>query len=199
MGAETIHRTVAEGGKRFSEKFKRTELSGPGTRSFRESEPLKELSKNQAFDVLRNSRRRAVISALRRSGGSMSLEELTTSVTAEEYGIPPEELSSDQYKRVYTGLYQCHLGRMEELGVIDFEREDKIIDLREAASDLEPYLDDGANLGSARIELGVASVVAFVVTFGLAGVGPFGAIPLVALAALTVAALFGLALFQLFG
>lgn len=196
MSVGTIQQTVTEGGRRFSERFKRIGGTEPNVRPFSESDPWRELSKDQAFDVLRNSRRRAVISALRRSGGSLSLEALTTRVAADEYGIPSDELSSDQYKRVYTGLYQCHLGRMGELGVIDFEKESKTIRLCKAASELDPYLQDGRDLESASIELGVASAVAFVVTSGLAGLGPFGSTSVTALAALTVAALFGLALFH---
>ena len=199
MGVEAIQRTVAKGGAQFSEKIKREGRTESRERSFHESNPMRVLSKNQAFDVLRNSRRRAAIAELRDRGGSMSVEKLSRRVAADEYGIAPEEVSAEQYKRVYTGLYQCHLGRMEDLGVVDFERDENRVDLLEAASDLERYLDDGRDPEAARIEFGLATAVALVVALGLGGVGPFGAISLSLLAGVTVAALLGLALFQLFG
>jgi hypothetical protein len=157
-----------------------------------------ELSKDQAFDVLRNSRRRAVISCLRARGGVVSVKELSKCVAAAEYDVPGAELSSEQYKRVYTGLYQCHLGRMEELGVLEFDTETNRVRLREAASQLDPYLDEtGRN--AARIELGAAIVVASIVVLGASGVGLFGAVSGPPFALLTIAVLLALALFQLFG
>lgn len=155
------------------------------------------LSKNEMFDVLRNSRRRSVISCLRTQGGSMSVEELTTQVAADEYDVPATEVTSKQYKRVYTGLYQCHLRRMEELGVIDFDTDGNTVRLRHGASALEPYLDDVGSPTIARIELGVASVVAVSVALGSVGTGPLGFLSQTALAAVTIVALVGLALVQL--
>lgn len=156
------------------------------------------LSKSDMFDVLRNSRRRVVISCLRTQGGSMSVEELTTQVAADEYDVPAAEVTSKQYKRVYTGLYQCHLRRMEKLGVIDFDTDENVVRLRHAASELEPYLDDVRNPTIARVELGAASVVAVSVALGSVGIGPLGIVSQTALAAITIGALVGLALFQLF-
>lgn len=127
----------------------------------------------------------------------MSVEELTTQVAADEYGVPATEVTSKQYKRVYTGLYQCHLRRMEELGVIDFDTDENTVRLRHGASELEPYLDDVGSPTIARIELGVASVVAVSVAFGSVGIGPLGFVSQTALAAVTIVALVGLALVQL--
>jgi len=158
----------------------------------------KELSKDQMFDILRNSRRRAVLSCLRTREPELSVKELSTCVAAEEYGIPATELSSEEYKRVYTGLYQCHLERMAELGVIDFDKDENIVRLRKIASQFAPYLDSEQRLEAVRIELGVAVIAATIVTLGITGFGPIGTVPQVLLASVTVVALLGLALVQLF-
>lgn len=155
------------------------------------------LSKNQLFDVLRNSRRRTAVACLRDHGGTMSVTELATCVAAEEYDVSTEELSSKQYKRVYTGLYQCHLDRADELGVIDFDAEENTVRLSEEASQLDPYLDDEAP-GSTRVEFSTALVVGLIVALSATGVGPFGVLTPNVLAMLTIAALFGLALLQLY-
>lgn len=156
------------------------------------------LSKSEAFDVLRNSRRRAAITCLREHDGAMSVNELATCVATQEYDVSREALSSEQYKRVYTGLYQCHLDRADELGVVDFDADDNIVRLREEATQLDPFLGDDETPGSAVVELGVALTVALVVSLSGVGVGPFGAIPASLLAGLTIVALLGLALFQLY-
>lgn len=157
-----------------------------------------DLSKDQAFDILRNSRRRAVVSCLRSRGGELSVKELSRCVASTEYEIPAAELSSDQYKRVYTGLYQCHLDRMEELGVLDFDTETNTVRLHDVASQLEPYLDVEEGLNATRVELGAAVVVAAILTLGAAGVSPIGSASPTLLAAVTIAALLGLAVFQVF-
>lgn len=156
------------------------------------------ISKNQAFDALRNGRRRATISCLRTNGGSMSVNDLSTWVATEEYDVSAEELSAEQYKRVYTGLYQCHLGRLDDLNIIDFDSEENQVQLREEATQLDPFLDSEPDSDSARLELAFSASVGLVVSLGILGVGPVGAVPMTLLAAMTIAALFGLALFQLY-
>lgn len=157
------------------------------------------LSKSEAFDVLRNARRRAVLTCLRTRGPELSVKELSTAVAAEEYGVAPDELSSDQYKRVYTGLYQCHLPRMDDLGVLDFDADENTVRLGERLTHLDPYLRPKAGVTSARIEFGVAALATAVILSGSIGIGPLGGVSPTALALITVAALLGLALFQAVG
>lgn len=156
-------------------------------------------SKSEAFDVLRNGRRRAVLNCFRTRGRELSVKELSTAVAAEEYDVAPDELSSDQYKRVYTGLYQCHLPRMDDLGVLDFDADENTVRLGETLTHIDPYLRPNAGATSARIEFGVAALATAVILSGSIGIGPLGGVSPMALAVLTIAALFGLALFQVVG
>lgn len=155
------------------------------------------LSDSEVFDVLRNSRRRAVISHLQREDEA-SVSELTKRVAAEEYDITTDEVSSDQHKRVYTGLYQCHLPRLDDFGVVDFDREEKTVSIGTTASQVEAYLARDENAAAVRLELGVAALVASLATLGVLRVGPFSAVPVTGWALLTVLALLGFALLQLY-
>lgn len=157
-----------------------------------------ELGKDEVFDVLRNGRRRAAVASLRAAGGELSVRELTERVAADEYDVPAAELSSEQSKRVYTGLYQCHLPRMAELGVVEFDTEENVVRLDDGATALEPYHDAGTGSDGAYAELGVAATVAVVAALSSLDAGPFAVVPLQAVAALTIAALLGLALLQLY-
>lgn len=165
-------------------------------RSHRKTERSDELSMDDAFDVLRNSRRRAVISCLDASDGELSVKELSTCVAAQEYGIAASELSSEQYKRVYTGLYQCHLGRMEELGVIDFDVEANTVRLQDVASHLEPYLKDGTDFSEVSLELVISGGVALFILMAMLGLGPAGSVSQTPLAMVTIIGLLGLAAAQ---
>jgi len=93
------------------------------------------------FEILKNSRRREVIKYLRERDERVSLSDLAEHVAAVENGITTAELSSSQRKRVYVGLYQCHLPKMDDAGVIDYERSRGTIELRPASSQCFVYLD----------------------------------------------------------
>lgn len=179
-----------------SERTHHSEYSNPEEES--QQTVSTAVSKEEAFGLLRNHRRRAVLHYLLEHGEEASLRELVEYVTAEEYGIDPGEISPDQYKRVYTALYQLHLPRMTEFGVIDFDRDAGRVTLGETAPTVERYLprDDGSRF--AGVEVTVAALVVPLVAVGVVGLGPFGAVPLLMWAWLTILALFGLGIFQLF-
>lgn len=154
------------------------------------------LSEDEVFDVLRNSRRRSVIAYLQESGEQASLKELTEHVASEEYEVSTDQLSPDHRKRVYTGLYQCHLPRLEKFGVIEFDTGDKTVTLSDAASEVDAYLHRDTGFAVVHVEFATAAAVATVATLGLLGVGPFGYVSVVAWALLTVLALVGIVLIR---
>lgn len=146
------------------------------------------LSDSDVFDVLRNSRRRAALTYLLEAEEPVTLRDLTKRVAAAEYEVDVEAVSSDQHKRVYTGLYQCHLPRLDDFDVIDFDREEKTVRTGDTVSQVAPYLDDGDR---SYVHAGavVAVLVALVVIPGVLGLGPLGAVPVTAWAVVTVIAL----------
>jgi hypothetical protein len=100
-----------------------------------------ELSLSTTFELLKNRRRRDTISYLLEHEGRSTLSDLAEHIAALENGIEVVQLSSDQRKRVYIGLYQCHLPKLDKAGVIDFDKNRGTVVLREAVADqLVPYL-----------------------------------------------------------
>lgn len=99
-----------------------------------------ELSGDVVFDILRNERRREVLEFLR-DARTTTLSELAEHVAARENDKPVRELTSSERKRVYVSLYQSHLGKMAEAGVIDYDRSRGSVELREEASQCFVYLD----------------------------------------------------------
>mgnify|MGYP002761021882 CR=1 FL=1 len=155
-----------------------------------------EFSQNEILEVLRNRRRRLVIYYLLDNGGEAAVGELTEYVAVDEYDTSTDEMSSDQRKRVYTGLYQFHLPRLDEIEVIDLDTEANVISLGAKATAIEPYLPRESNSTTAHIELAIALFVSPLVTLGVLGVGPLDAVPLLLWAGLTILVLLGLALLQ---
>lgn len=105
-----------------------------------------ELELDIVFDVLKNVRRRRLLRYLDEQNGKVTLSDLAEHLAAIENDTTPEALDSQQRKRVYVGLYQSHLPRLDSMGVLTFDRDRGLIERTPAASQLDKYLyEDGAD------------------------------------------------------
>lgn len=122
-----------------------------------------QVSRDMVFEVLKNERRRSVLDLLERNGGRATLSELSERIAARENGIDRGEITSDQRKRVYVGLYQRHLPKMDELGAVDFEQRSGDVILTDIGEQLCTYPSWGETGSGAWTRLSLA--------VGLAGLG----------------------------
>lgn len=106
----------------------------------RSEKPPEQLSLDEVFELLKNSRRRHTLRHLREND-RIELGELAEHVAAIENDTSPQGVTSDQRKRAYVGLYQCHLPKMDEMGAIDFDRDRGVIERGPNADQLERFLD----------------------------------------------------------
>lgn len=120
---------------------------------------------DEVFEILKNSRRRETLRYLQENGGETTLSEVAEHIAALENDTTVRAISSTQRKRVYVGLYQCHLPKMDDTGVIDFEQNRGTIELGPNADQLYPYLDEPESREWHKLYMGVT----------LAGVGLFAA------------------------
>ena len=126
---------------------------------------------------------------------------LAEEIAAWENGIPVEQLDSDQRQRVYIALYQSHLPKLADFGLITYDRNRGIVEPTPLAERISWYLDDDTtdrSTGSvtewARYYAGatllslllIAGVWLGVVPFVPSGVGLAGIVTLI-YAAVTVA------------
>jgi hypothetical protein len=98
------------------------------------------ISKSHLFELLSADRRQEVLSYLDANGGAADLGELAEHIASLECDCRVAELSSQQRKRVYVGLYQCHLPKMAEAGVIDYDQDRGDVALNERSARLLQYL-----------------------------------------------------------
>lgn len=103
------------------------------------------LRKEDVFDLLRNSRRRVALRYLLDRGEEVTRSELAEHIAAVENGVSRTELNSTQRKRVYVSLYQNHLPKMEEYGVISYDGRAGTARITERAKLLAYYLDAESN------------------------------------------------------
>jgi DNA-binding transcriptional ArsR family regulator len=127
------------------------------------------LSENELFDVLRNPRRRATMKYLR-AEGSADVSDLVDHVGAREFGVEPEALARGQRKSVHVSLYQTHLPKLDDAGVVEYDPDRGTVEVTDAASRLYPLLDDStARAAPSRVHAAVLATLGAVVLAGAVG------------------------------
>jgi hypothetical protein len=158
-----------------------------------ETESSTQLPLDHFFEILKNERRRTVLHYLSDRGETVSLGELAEHVAAVENGTTVAQVTSNERKCVYVGLYQCHLPKMDDMDIVEFNQNRGRISLGPNAAQLYEYLDElgdvdrpwplyyggltaagivllaASQLGAAAAGL-TATVVSVVVLLGLIGV-----------------------------
>ncbi|SEO91012.1 hypothetical protein SAMN04487948_107104 [Halogranum amylolyticum] len=104
------------------------------------------LSRDEAFHLLQNARRRDVLRYLSRqsSDAVCEIKDVAAQVAAWENDTPVDQLSSDERQRVYIALYQSHLPKLDEAGVVDYDQSRGRLEPTPALEQLYAYLAIGA-------------------------------------------------------
>lgn len=106
-----------------------------------EEEEQTELSLDVIFEMLRNRRRQLVLEYLREHDETITIGELAEHIAAIENDTTVRQLNAQQRKRVYIGLYQCHLPKMDDVDVIEFNQSRGRISPGKHIEPLYEYLD----------------------------------------------------------
>jgi hypothetical protein len=141
-----------------------TETTGAGDREAvaiggPETERERALPLDQTFEILKNRRRRCVLRYLYEADGPVSLSDLAEQIAAWENDKEIRQITSSERKRVYVGLYQCHLPKMDGMDVVSFNKPRGMIEQGENADCFEPYLrqdDPDSEPSPARYHAGLA-------------------------------------------
>lgn len=154
------------------------------------------LSEAQVFDAAKNLRRRYALYYLKSEGGSVELGDLAEQIAAWENDTTVEEVTADQRKSVYSALYQTHLPKLEEAGILTYDRGSNVVRFTEHAENLDLYLasDPRTTLRWERLYLGLGTGAVLVVGLSGLGVGPFATISGLAWAGIVAVAFVAVAL-----
>lgn len=99
-----------------------------------------ELSKDQVFHVLSVQRRRCVLRYLADHDGAVSMRDIAEQVAAWEHDTTVDDLRSDERQRVYIALYQTHLPKLDEYGIIDYNQPRGVVERTERAARFDQYV-----------------------------------------------------------
>lgn len=141
----------------------------------REEEPPA-LPLDQVFEIAKNERRRHALRYLRSHEGPVELGTLAEHIAAVENDTTVEAISSQERKRVYVGLYQCHLPKMDDMNIVEFNQNRGLIELGPNADQIYPYIeaDDQRAVEWPHVYLGLSTAGAVLLLVSLtvgAGVG----------------------------
>lgn len=99
------------------------------------------LSRDTIFDVLSSRRRRFVLEYLRSESEPGNLTEIATAMAASEADTTPEQLESHERKRAYVSLYQTHIPRLADEGVVTYDPDTGRVALSSSTDEVLQYLD----------------------------------------------------------
>lgn len=132
------------------------------------------ISRDIAFEILTNPRRRYALSYLRSKSGTVSIGELAEVIAAWEQETDVELVSSKERKSVYTSLYQTHLPKMADAGVIVYDRQRGLVQFSDTATELDKFIDPPSKSRNwSRYYLALALVGGFFVGCNFLGMYPF--------------------------
>lgn len=126
-----------------------------------------ELSPDIVFDLLSNPRRRWVIEYLVTHGRKAELGELTDRLTAWENETTIDQISKEQRRRVYISLYQTHIPKLVDSGVVTFDGD--TVEATDVADQFTVYLgmDETDDSRPWWIYYGTLAVIGFGLVIGV--------------------------------
>lgn len=86
-----------------------------------------DLTRDVIFELLSSDRRRSLIYFLETQDGEADLSELSVLIAAWETETDPADIDEQARNRVYISLYQTHIPKLEDYGLIEYDSENRIV------------------------------------------------------------------------
>lgn len=97
-----------------------------GVQTERDGAALEQIRK-----AVRNMRRRYILYYLNHNGGAARIDELVDRIAAWEHGTATGEVPGRKRDSVYSSLYQTHLPKLEQIGLVRYDADDKLVSITE--------------------------------------------------------------------
>lgn len=98
-------------------------------------------SMDEVYDVCANRRRRYALHYLRRTNGAVDFGEMAEQIAAWECGKPVREVTSNERKYAYSALQQRHLPKMDELGLVNFDKRAGSVEPTAVLDEIDVYAE----------------------------------------------------------
>ncbi len=123
------------------------------------------VTRDDAYHILQNERRRRALAFLAERDWLVNVGVVAEHIAAIENDVDVDELTAQQRKRVYISLYQAHLPKLDEHGIVDYDQSRGTVEPLPLLRAFEPYLveeDLVAPTASERLLGGVSGLVGIV-------------------------------------
>lgn len=153
-----------------------------------------ELSQDVIFHLLSSDRRRFVLEYLSDTPGEVKLDELSTAMAAHENDLDPAEVDQTAQKRAYISLYQTHIPRMTEHGIVEYDNDSGDVRLTRKADRVLAYFSDGTEPQRHWPELYLVTAAIGIVLILLLEAGTIQIVSLTVVASILFLVVFGIAI-----
>ena len=99
----------------------------------------REWSAGQLYDLFRNIRRRYVLYYAKQVDRPVSVDELVKKLSCWEEPIDAAGHAAEHHRSIYNSLRQTHLPKLEEAGLVEYDRDEQSVWLTEQATRVECY------------------------------------------------------------
>jgi hypothetical protein len=142
-------------------------------------EQEQDISRDTVYKLLANERRRYTIHYLKNLEEPVRLGELAEQVGAWEHETSPDYLTSAERKTVYTALQQRHLPKMDDAGLVSFDKRAGTVEPTDSLTELDIYTEVVPNgeFPWSQYYLGLASISSALLLAVWANVYPLVLLP----------------------
>lgn len=132
-----------------------------GQREDQQIDTDQSLTRDTKFHLLQNSRRRNVLRYLDKKSENVESEirEIALQVAAWENEKPIERLDATERQRVYVALYQTHLPKLADVGVIEYNKHRGRVEPTPLVTQLNSYMSSDSTEQSAELKATVDELV----------------------------------------
>lgn len=105
---------------------------------FAKTESRDDIEPETVHEVLRNHRRRLTLKYLKKRLEPVSVRELSERIAEIEANVTPTP--RDLRQSVYNSLHQTHLPKLDDFGIVNYDKDRKMVFLEEGAKELDVYM-----------------------------------------------------------
>lgn len=129
-----------------------------------------ELTIDTALDLLSNERRRHTLCLLVERDEEVEIETIAEEIVAKTDDSNADEIADDIHRSVYVSLYQNHVPKLAEEGIVHYDRDDRTVRIAHTPETRELLHSAGAECGRSW-SLAYLLVLAAGVLAGLVSIG----------------------------
>lgn len=103
------------------------------------------LSRDVLFEMLHSPRRRQVLAYLSDRDGPVDLDDVILQVAAWENDTSVDAVSESERKRIYVSLYQTHVPKLDDAGLVEYDEDEGTVKLTDLAREAGDYISDDSD------------------------------------------------------